>query len=125
MTKMAWNDFVIAHPRGICALSGLPTIKFPKGTLARDGRKFPTPYNMLLETLNRVLVGHWTARKAGSVVQIIVADSADLDNLQKLFQMGSINRNPLPSPCGQGYQFSYDGEEYGRLGKALGYASSR
>lgn len=122
MAKMSWDSFVAAHSTGICVVTNIASVKIRSGTLAKDGRKLPTAYGMLLEALQVILKGSWTARKVKSGVQIVLADAADLATLNKAFRLGQVNSPAVSAPCSKVYQFVFGFDEYRRLATSLRYA---
>lgn len=125
MAKLAWDDFVQAHPKAICVFANKSGIKIPAGSLAHDGRKLPTAYGMLIEALGRVLKGDWTARQVGKVIQIVLITPTDLATLQKAFQMGQLPQRPGTAPCAVAFGFVYGPEQYAQLAKGLKYVPAR
>jgi hypothetical protein len=125
MAKLAWNDFVTAHPKAVCVYANKSGIKIPAGALAQDGRKLPTAYGMLIEALGRVLKGDWTVRQVGKVIQIVLIQQADLATLLKLFQMGQLPNGSRAAPCAAAFGFVYGPQQYQQLAKGLKYVPAR
>jgi hypothetical protein len=124
MSKKSWDAFVEAHPAAICVVTGFDW-KAPALGLARDGRKFPTPYGVLIEVLSQTLKEDWTIRAQskhkGMLIHIVVVERSDLSGIGKIFEVGQ-NKAVKPSaPCSEVHQFAYDPSDYGRLTKMCGY----
>ncbi len=126
MGKMTWNRFVVKHPQAICVVCGFAW-RAPRVSLAADGRQIPTPYAAVVEAVARVLKGDWAIRserqQKASLIHIIISDQADLQLVQTMFQLSRHDPRPMPRPCREVHEFPYDPGDYGRLLKALGYAS--
>ncbi|WP_144259417.1 hypothetical protein [Methylocystis sp. ATCC 49242] len=124
MGKRSWDVFVKANPKAICVVTGFGW-KAPRVGLARDGRKFPTPYGVLIEVLGKTLKGDWTIRSErngkATLIHIALVDRSDLALIGKIFQIGQNPNVKPPAPCAELHQFPYDPSDYARLTKACGY----
>jgi len=74
--------------------------KPPRISLARDGRKFPSPYAAIVEAVAHVLKGEWTIRSEtqgkATLIHIVLADRDDLHLLEKMFQLSRCDLGQSP-----------------------------
>jgi len=124
MAKKTWNSFIDAHKTGTCVV-GACYAKTPPNRTLLDGRQLPTPYGVLDEALHKVLKHDWAIRKEGIGIQVVLANAADLQNFQKLFQLAPANTAGPIAPCSQAFQYVYDNSDYLRLATGLGYVAKK
>lgn len=120
MSKMQWNKFTAKHPISTCFGAGVSK-KLPKNHKPeKSGKILPTPFKLLCDWVNTIVVGDWTANSAKQ--EIKVADSADVAAVIR-----KCGAKQLPSPispisdCSSSYLLAYRDQDYPKVAKMMGY----